>query len=113
MSAKDVKIGTAVDAVTWIKNAIVAAATTPPGSPARRRKLDEIALGIARARQMADGYRGKMAAELRIAVSVAELGVSKLRERGRDDRGRSSEGSDGARARKRVHPRIRDGSAAP
>lgn len=81
MAARDIKIGTALDAASWAKGAIFAAATTPPGSPERRRKLDEIALGVARAKQAADSYRGKMAAELRIALSIAELGISKLRAR--------------------------------
>jgi hypothetical protein len=105
VAARDIKIGTAMDAVAWARRVILAAATTPPGSPERRRKLDEIALGVARARQAADAYRGRMAAEIRIAVSVVELGLDRLRSRAAP--GRDPDVDDAKSAKRRIHPRLR------
>jgi hypothetical protein len=79
MTAGDVRIGTILRTMSWAKDAIAAVAATPPGSPERRRKLDEISVAVARIRQLADAHRGKMAAEIRLAVSVIELGLGRLR----------------------------------
>lgn len=78
MSARDVTVGSILDAARWVKDAVVAATTSPPGSPERLAKLDQLAVATSRARIVADA-RGGASRGLQIALRAAELGIDYLK----------------------------------
>lgn len=109
MGTKDIKLGTLMGGLAWLRDAALVTLGTPPGSPERRQKLDELSATLGRAKQAAAGYRGKMADELRLGVQAAELGVNRLRRRS-TEREAQEGGGDEARESgpgERVHPRRR------
>lgn len=95
MSARDVKVGTLIDVLRWLKGAVLVAVGTPSGSPERTAKLDELSLVIQRARQATAGYQGERAPELRAALGVAEITLAYLRTP-RQARGRHAAAEPGA-----------------
>ncbi len=108
MGTKDIKLGTLMGGLAWLRDAALVTLGTPPGSPERRQKLDELSATLGRAKQAAAGYRGKMADELRLGVQAAELGVNRLRRRSSEQE--AQESGDKARedgSGERVHPRRR------
>jgi hypothetical protein len=79
MKARDITMGTVLDAVGWAREAYRAARDTPPGSSERRKKIEELSLAVMVARQKAQEYEGRLAPELRIALLVAEQGLRRMR----------------------------------
>lgn len=106
MGARDVKLGTVADALAWLRDAAAVTLGTPPGSPERVKKLDDLVGALGRAKASAAGYHGKMADEIRLGVQAAEIVVRRIRG---DVVARPTEPStdDVTGKRKRVHPRRR------
>lgn len=108
MGAREVKLGTVADALAWLRDAAAVAMSTPPGSPERAQKLNELAIVLDRAKTSAAGYRGKMADEIRLGVQAAEIVVKRVRGdvRARAENSEDSRSpNDGGGKRRRVHPR--------
>ena len=100
MGTRDLKIGTILDGMKWMRSCAYAVIATPSGSPERRARLAELTMATTRARIMAEDYRGKMAPELRMAIRMAEATLHLL---GEKKAGGSSTGSD--RPDRPDHPR--------
>lgn len=81
MGTRDLKIGTILDGVRWMRSCAHAVLATPAGSTERRARLAELTMATTRARVIAQEYRGKMAPELRMAIRVAEATLMMLGER--------------------------------
>lgn len=79
MSARDVTIGSIVDAARWVKDAVTVARQTPPGSAERMAKLDQLAMVTSRARMVADAKGGAASTGLQIVLRAAELGIDYLK----------------------------------
>lgn len=77
MGARDLKIGTILDAAGWSIDALAATAT-PAGSPERRAKIVELSGAVQRGKVVAEAYDGKLAPEIRLALRVAEWGLGRL-----------------------------------
>ncbi len=110
VSARNVKMGTVVDAVRWAKHTMLVVIGTPSGSPERRAKLDELVRATARARALADDYKGSLAIELRLALHAAEVGLRRLQ----GASVASTSPDEPAKAKKtprKVHPRRLSGGA--
>lgn len=105
MGARDVKLGTVADALAWLRDAAAVALGTPSGSPERARKLDELTHALGRAKASADGYRGKMADEIRLGVQAAEIVVKRVRGDSTAQAADPTDGDTHRGKRKRVHPR--------
>jgi hypothetical protein len=102
MGARDVKLGTVADALAWLRDAAAVTLSTPPGSPERARKLDDLARALGRAKQSAAEYRGKMADEIQLGVQAAEIIVRRMRG---DGNASPDVTSDATPKKKRRHPR--------
>jgi hypothetical protein len=103
MGTRDIKIGTILDGMRWMRSCAFSLLSTPSGSTERRARLAELTMATAKARAMAQTYRGKMAPELRLAIGVAEAA---LRHFGERSGGSGSAGSGDANPKGgKVHPR--------
>lgn len=99
VNARDIRMGTIADAISWVKHTVLVVVATPSGSPERRAKLDELSRATATARKLADGYEGRLSMELKIALRVAEFALARLTQQFSPD--------PATRAQKRSHPRRR------
>jgi hypothetical protein len=103
MGTRDIKIGTILDGMRWMRSCAFSLLSTPSGSPERRARLFELTMATAKARAMAETYRGKMAPELRLAIGVAEAALRHFGERAGEPGSRGS-GDKTPKAGK-THPR--------
>lgn len=72
MGHRQITVGAIIDAARWVKDAYRVAKHNPPGSPARKAKLDQLALAASHARQSADASQNKV---MGTVLRVAELGI--------------------------------------
>jgi hypothetical protein len=93
MGARDVTLGSIFDAAKWVKDAVAVARRSPPGSPERNAKLDQLAMVAVRARVEADSRRGGASTGLQIILRCAEAGIDYLKNPSKP-RGRHAQASD-------------------
>jgi len=108
MGVRDLKLGSVGDALAWLRSAMVAVTTTPPGSADRQARLGELVSAVAKARVLLEAKPGRFGPELRLALQAAEVVLSRLRSSSSaaPPGASGAPGADGAGGR-RVHPRRR------